>query len=262
MTSAPAEVPGPIRSVIAASRPSRERPLGRVVDRLFGAAGWAFVGTGAVREHQQVAHETVDLGGVDLPALDGVDELVAVDADRTRHLEAEPGVRCRRSVVDAVPVGHDEPVEAPLVSQDVGEEPSVLRSVLAGQFVVRTHDAPGVCLGHGAFERAQVQLAQRSLVDVDVDRHALDLGVVGHEVLDRHGHVVRLDATDVGARERTGQFRILAVALEGPSTDRCAVQIDGWSEHDVGALAHCFGADQRSDLTNEIRVPGGTEGDS
>ena len=52
-------------------------------------------------------------------------------------------------------------------------------AVLAADLVVGAHDPPGAGLGDGRLERAEVQLAQRPVVDVDVDRHAVDLGVVG-----------------------------------------------------------------------------------
>ena len=119
-----------------------EHTFVRVVDRLLGPVGGALVGAHAVGEHEQVAHEPVDLCLVDVTPLDRSHQLVAVDAHRTGHLQVEAGVRRRRCLVDAVPVGHDEAVEAPLVAQDLGEEPSVLRGVFTGDLVVRAHDRP------------------------------------------------------------------------------------------------------------------------
>ncbi len=196
--------------------PAGEGPFGRVVHRLLGFVGGAFVGPGAVGEHEEVTHQAVDLGLVDLAAVDGGNELVAVDPHRARHLEVEPGVGGAGRIVDAVPVGDDEAVEAPLVAQDLGEQSAVVGAELAVEAVVGAHDPPGVGLLHGALERAQVELAQCALVDVHVDAHALDLGVVGGEVLDGDGDVVRLHATDVG-RQRACR------SVRGPrcSTRRC-----------------------------------------
>ena len=126
----------PARVVIAQEhgardrRASGQRSFGWIVDGRLGDVGGAFVGVGAVGEEQQVADEAVDLGLVDLAALDRVDELVAVDAHRSGHLQAEPCVGGRGGLVDAVPVRDDEPVETPLVAQDVGQQSAVLaRSV-------------------------------------------------------------------------------------------------------------------------------------
>ena len=164
--------------------------------------------------------------------------------------------------MDAVPVGHDETVEAPLVAQDLGEEPSVLCGVFTGDLVVRAHDAPGARLLDGALERPQVQLAQRAFVDVDVDGHPLDLGVVGDEVLDGDGNVVRLDPTNPGAPERAGELGVFAVALEGATTDGRAMQVDGGAEHDVCTLADRFGADERAEFSDQIGIPRGAGGDA
>ena len=180
----------------------RQRSFGRVVDGGLGDVGGPFVGVGAVGEEQQVAHEAVDLCLLDVAALHRGDELVAVHAHRSGHLEAEAGVGGRGGVVDAVPVGDDEPVETPLVAQDVGQQSAVLGAVLAVELVVGAHDAPGVRLLDGPLEGPQVQLAQGAFVDPGVDGHALDLGVVGDEVLHRDGDVVRLHARDVGDGQR------------------------------------------------------------
>ena len=133
---------------------------------------------------------------------------------------------------------------------------------LAVEAVVGAHDPPRVGFVHGAFERAQVELAKGAFVDVDVDAHPLDLGVVRGEVFDGDGHVVRLHATDVGRRERTGEFGVFAVALERAAADRGSMEVDGRAEHDVRALAACLGADQRPDLADEVGIPRGAERDA
>ena len=162
----------------------------------------------------------------------------------------------------AVPVGHHEAVEAPLVAQDLGEEPPVVGGVLAGDLVVRAHDAPGAPVLDRSLERPEVQLAQRAFVDVDVDGHPLDLGVVGDEVLDGHGHVVCLDPAHPGGRERAGELGVFAVALERPAADRRAMEVDGGSEHDVSGLADGLGSHERTEFLGQVRIPGGARGDA
>ena len=127
--------------------------------------------------------------------------------------------------------------------------------MFAVELVVGAHDAPGIGLLDRPLEGPQVQLAQRAFVDLGVDRHALDLGVVGDEVLHRDGDIVGLHARDVRDGECAREFRVLAVALEGAPADRRAVQVDGRPEHDVGTLATTLRADERTDLLDECRGP-------
>ncbi len=88
-------------------------------------------------------------------------------------------------MIRAVPVGDHEAIEAPLAAQHVGEEPLVLCAVHAVESVVGGHDAERTAFAYGQLERDERDLAQRALVDDGVDRHALELGVVGGEVLHR-----------------------------------------------------------------------------
>ena len=216
---------------------SGEGTLGRVVDRLLGVVGGAFVGLRPVDEQEEIADQPVDLRLGDITSLDGGGQLLAVDANRSGHLQAQAGIGCARSVVHSVPVRHDETVETPLVAQDVGQEASVVGAELAVEAVVGAHHPPRPGLLDGALEGTQVQLAQSAFVDVDVDAHPLDLGVVGDEVLDRDGDVVRLHATDVRDGERAGELGVLAVALERAPADRGSMEVDGGTEDDVGRLA-------------------------
>ena len=74
----------------------------------------------------------------------------------------------------------------------------VLGAVLAAESVVRAHDPPGAALLDRPFERPEVDLAERAVVDLHVDRHPIHLGVVAGEVLDRDG-----DVLSTGRRART-----------------------------------------------------------
>ena len=101
--------------------------MGRIVDRPFD---------GSIRvrtvERPEPGLDTedppgrrVDDGLVDLSAPHAVGQWRAHVDRRPRHLEVEPGGPSAR-VVRAPPVGHDEPVEAPLTLEQLGEEPVVL----------------------------------------------------------------------------------------------------------------------------------------
>ena len=83
---------------------------------------------------------------------------------------------------------------------------------------------------YGGLERHEVQLAQRALVDLAGDRHPLELGVVGDEVLDARGDPLGLQAADVADGDARREVRVLAHALEVAAADRRAVQVDGRGE--------------------------------
>lgn len=161
----------------------------------------------------------------------------------------------------AEPVGDDESVEAPFLAQDVGQQLPILCGVITTHPVVGAHHAPGATLLHRPFERTEVQLAQWTLVHLDVHRHPIDLGVVAHEVLDGHCDVMGLHGTDVGRRQCARQLGVLAVALEGASAHGCAMQVDGRAEQDVGAFAAGLPAEQIADLGEQFWVPRCAEGD-
>ena len=100
-----------------------------------------------------------------------------------RHQQLVAGLHLRHGVPPAEPVGHHQPVEAPVVPQDAREQLGALRGVGAVQLVVGGHHRPRPGLADGDLEAAQVDLAQRPLGDLDVDGVAVPLVVVGGEVL-------------------------------------------------------------------------------
>ena len=59
-----------------------------------------------------------------------------------RHLQVQPGGQCGDPVMHRAPVRHDQPVEAPLVPEHLGQQPPVLRRVLAVDLVVGAHHRP------------------------------------------------------------------------------------------------------------------------
>ena len=76
-------------------------------------------------------------------------------------------------------------VEAPLVAQHVvsSHACSLQYVPLSRLYADITAHAPASM--HRGLERHERDLAQRALVDLGADRHALELGVVGDEVLHR-----------------------------------------------------------------------------
>ena len=162
------------------------------------------------------------IASVDLARAHGVGELRAEPLRRARHLEVEPGVRGGHRAVRPVPVRHDHAVEAPLVacSSAASSGCSLQYVPCTRLYAVITDHVSG--LEHRGLERHERDLAQRALVDLGADRHALELGVVRDEVLHRAPDARRLHAADVRDRHA-------APTGTGPrsSTRSCGRRADG-----------------------------------
>ena len=174
-----------------------------------------------------------------------------------RHLEVETGVGRGDRAARAEPVRHHRAVPTPLVAQDRREQPGVLGAVGAVEPVVRGHEHPTAGLGRRRLERGKVDLAEGPLWHVGADRHALELRVVAHEVLDRGAHAAALDATDERHGHARGQVRVLGVALERAAGEGCAVDVDGRRQQHVGSLAAGLVAQLDADVAHELGVPRG-----
>ena len=114
------------------------------------------------------------------------------------------------------------------------EELGLLGEPPAVHPVVRGHDPERAALLHRQLEGQQVQLAQRPLVDDRVDRAALELGVVAHEVLHRGEHAGGLHASHVARGQLAREQRVLGVALEVATGEGGAVEVHGGGEQARG----------------------------
>jgi hypothetical protein len=166
------------------------------------------------------------------------EEVVVVGPVARAHLEIQAIEGGLTRVVGAVPVGHDQALKAPLALEHLVEQIVVVAAVLSAELVVGAHHRQHARLLYGRLEGGQVDLAQRALVHLDVDRAALDLLVVRGEVLDARGDLLRLHAADVAHGEPGRQVGVLAQVLESAAAQRRAQDIDAWPQQDVlAALA-------------------------
>ena len=239
-------------------RPPDDRSCLRVVGGDLRRAGVG--GARPVGEGEHTGDRAVEIVDGHVAALQGGAQVLAASSWRAGHLHIEPGEQRLGRAVRAEPVADDEAVEAPLVAQQLGQQPVVLAAERAVEAVVAGHDHAHVGPADGGLERDEVQLAQRAFVDLRGDRHPLELGVVADEVLDARGHTLGLQPADVGDGELRRQDRILAVALEVAPADRGAVQVHRRGEHDVGALGVRLPPERPTNLLDELRIPGRTEG--
>ena len=80
------------------------------------------------------------------------------------------------------PVGENEAFVAPFVAEEVDHQLGVGLGVVATDFVVGTHDSPGMSLAHAHFESGEIYLAEGALRDSGVVEFLACLLVVGNEV--------------------------------------------------------------------------------
>jgi hypothetical protein len=179
---------------------------------------------------------------------------------RARHLEVEPRQRRRHGGVRPEPVGHDQPVEAPLAPQHAADQVRLLAAVDTVDLVVGGHHGPDAGLPYGVFEGDEVDLPQGPLVDLGADRHPLVLLVVAGEVLHAAGDPARLHALDVGAGDAGRQQRVLGEGLEGPPGERRAHNAHRRTEQHVHVLGAGLGGQHVAELADEVGVPGRPDG--
>ena len=136
----------------------------------------------------QVDHppgSNVDHRRVERPGLHRVEDLLIGPSTGRGHLQVEARFQRCDPVGYGTPVADDEPAESPLASQDIGEQPAVLRRVHAVDPVVRAHHCPRLGVFDHALEPAQVDLPKRTRVDIRRDPHPVGFLIVGCKMLQR-----------------------------------------------------------------------------
>jgi hypothetical protein len=136
-----------------------------------------------------------------LPAACGWPVRARLHGRAAGHLEVHAGVDGGRSGVGAAPVGNDKALEAKFLLQNAGEKIRILSAVDAVQLVVGGHHGPDAGLLHAGLEGGEIDFVQRALVDIGVDAMALELFVVGGEMLERGDDAFALHALDVSHAE-------------------------------------------------------------
>ncbi|GAB3111429.1 hypothetical protein GCM10027055_12000 [Janibacter alkaliphilus] len=215
-------------------------------------------GAGGQREHPGGAG--VEVGLVHLAGAGRLEQADVSDPVVRRHLQVEAGPQRPGPVDDRAPVGDDETVEAPLLAEDLGEQPVVLRGPGAVDLVVGAHHRPRVRAGDDVLEGGQVDLAQGALVDLGADPQAFGLLVVHREVLQRGADPFGLQPADPGGAERPGEQRVLGEVLEVAPAQRRALDVHPGPEDDSHPLRPRLPAERLADPLGQTRVPAGGQG--
>ncbi len=203
-------------------------------------------------------HGSVHLGPRHVAAGQGRRQVLGPDHP-VGHLQVQPGMeRPRRVSQSQDPVADDEPLESPLVPQDVGQQHPVLTAPLAVDAVVGTHDH-GHALVDDPLEVGQVDVVQGGLVHRNVHGEAGVLHRVAGEMLDA-GHGVALYAAGQCGTHLPYVVGVLAVGLLSPAPGRMAQDVDAHAAVQVGPDGPELGADGLADPLLELHVPGGAPG--
>ena len=121
--------------------------------------------------------------------------------------------------------------------------------------VVRAHYAPCAAFLHGGAEGREVDFAQRTVADDDVDLVAVHLVVVQRVVLDTRGDAVRLQSADVRHNHARRQQRVFAHVLEVASAQRRAQHVDAGAQEHVLAAVEGFLAERLAIGESRLRIP-------
>ena len=175
---------------------------------------------------------------------------------------------------DAGPVGDDRAVEAPLVAEEIGEEPVIGGT---GDFVDAAeggHGGGGMSLDEAGAKGGEVIIVEQFFGDHVLVAHAVGFLAVDGEVLGRGDgfqifRVVALQALDHGDADAAGESGVFAEGFLDAAPARVAGQVDGGGpEHEAAvalAVGVVFGAgligDGVADFLDEVGVEGGGQAD-
>ncbi len=174
-----------------------------------------------------------------------------------RHLDVEPRANRFGGVAHPEdPVADHEPLEPPLVTQDLGEQAAMVTAIGAVHLVVGAHHARHTLVDDPS-EVREIDLVQCDLVDLDVDREPGVLHRVARKVL----HTREDMALETPGQRRphlTDMVGVLAVGLLGPTPRRMPEQVHAHRAGEIGAGRTQLAPDRVADPLLEVGVPGGT----
>ena len=177
--------------------------------------------------------EHIEVGGGEVIVVVGVAGTPAQAVGPRTELHVETVLGGLLRVVRAAPVGDDHAVKGPVAFQNVVQQVAVVAAMLSLVFIVGAHDGPCAALLNGGFKRREVDLVQRTVVDLDVDAVAVGLLVIECEMFHAGGNAVLLHLLDVGNDHPRGEVGILAHVLEIAAVERRAVDVHAGSQQDV-----------------------------
>ena len=225
-----------------------------------------------VLDLQDVAHAAVDLGHRHLAVLDELHELplvetrhhVLVHAGRERK-RGEVRMRLGHSVpvelalLDSLPVGDREALEAEMAAEDVRQQPLVHAAGHAVERVERRHHRERA-RPYAVLERRKVHIAERRLAHLNgVVVTARLCPAVGGKVLEARGDGQRARARLYALYERRAHLAAKIGVLSRPLGDAAPARIAAHVHHrrkrPVAALRRRLDRNEPSAVVPELFVP-------
>ena len=179
-----------------------------------------------------------------------------------RHLEVEAGLAAPATRSWTAPQSRDhDTVEAPLVAQHLGEQEVVLAGVGAVDLVVGAHDRPRLARRDRPSEAAQVDLAQRPLVDLRVAPHRSVSWLLAAKCFTEVPTPwlwMPLTSALASSPATSGSSAKYS-KLRPHSGER--LMFDARAEQDADAQRAALLAERGADLLQQVGVPGGRQPD-
>ena len=162
-------------------------------------------------------------------------------------------------VVASAPVADHHAVEAPLPLQNIHQDALVVAEVLIIIKVVCAHDRPGTTFGDSRLECGQIDLVKRSVIHVHIHGVTVDLVVIQREMLDADGHILALDALNVGHYHGRGKEGVFPHILEVAPAEGMAEDVDTGAEQHRLLAVEGFFCDALAIEAGHLRIPAGRQ---
>ena len=157
------------------------------------------------------------------------------------------------------PVGHHQPVKAPVSAQYVRQKPLVLAAIFAVDLVIGAHHRRGAALFDDDLEHLQINFAHGAHVGDGISHKAIVFGIVEGEVLDAGGDAFALDALHLRRRQFAGEKRVFGKIFEVAPRRGAAFDVRARAQNDVHAVFVRLFADGAADFAGVFFVPAAGE---
>src|SRR5690625_645273 len=121
--------------------------------------------------------------------------------------------------------------------------------------VIARHDGAGVRALHRDFERGQVDLAKRLVVDHRIARHAASFLAINREVLRAGCYTRTLDTCDVRAREHASEVGVFREIFKVAATQRAALDVHARAKQHINTDVRGLPSQRGSNTFSERNIP-------
>ncbi|OPZ47746.1 MAG: hypothetical protein BWY95_01289 [Bacteroidetes bacterium ADurb.BinA104] len=124
------------------------------------------------------------------------------------HLNIQTVHSRPHSGVCSAPIRYGEPLETPLLTQDLIEQMLILGTIVAVDLVICRHHHHCTALLHCRLERFEVELTHGTLIGYHIDNAAVGLLIIQREMFETYGSTGSLSTFGEFNRQSCGQHRI------------------------------------------------------